>query len=67
MTIPHEESGLPLRSRIEALLVAEATVFEDLVAAAPEQWWAVFYPIWDAVGPLSRPAARQRVSAGGPA
>lgn len=67
LTIPHEESQLPLRSRIDALLAAEAAVFEDYVAAAPEQWWAVFYPIWEAVGPLSRRAARRRVRAEEPA
>jgi lauroyl/myristoyl acyltransferase len=67
VTIPHRESSLPLRSRIEALLAAEAAVFEDFVATAPEQWWAVFYPIWETVGPLSRQAARERSGAGGPA
>jgi hypothetical protein len=23
-----------------------AAAFERAVAAAPEQWWAVFFPIW---------------------
>ena len=23
-----------------------AAAFEDLIADAPEQWWAVFFPIW---------------------
>ena len=67
VTLPPEESSLSLRSRIEALLVAEAVVFEELVSMAPEQWWAVFYPIWEAVGPLSREAARKRLPAGEPA
>ena len=66
---PHGDAGargpeLPLRSRIEALLAAEAEVFEEFVAAAPEQWWAVFHPIWEAVGPLPRAAARERLRAG---
>jgi hypothetical protein len=23
-----------------------AAAFEDLIADAPDQWWAVFFPIW---------------------
>ena len=23
-----------------------AAAFEELIADAPEQWWAVFFPIW---------------------
>jgi hypothetical protein len=23
-----------------------ASAFEDLIADAPDQWWAVFFPIW---------------------
>jgi hypothetical protein len=23
-----------------------AAAFEEAIAAAPEQWWAVFFPIW---------------------
>ncbi|HSW43019.1 MAG TPA: hypothetical protein VLM76_10960 [Patescibacteria group bacterium] len=53
MTIPHPPAELPRRARIEALLEAEARAFEDLVAVAPEQWWTVFFPIWDDVGPRS--------------
>jgi hypothetical protein len=26
---------------------AEARAFERAVADAPEQWWTVFFPIWD--------------------
>ena len=29
-----------------AFLDAEARWFERQVARAPEQWWAVFFPIW---------------------
>jgi KDO2-lipid IV(A) lauroyltransferase len=43
----------PRRERVEHLLGAQARAFEDLVANAPEQWEAVFHPIWDAVGPLA--------------
>ena len=47
---------------------AEARAFEDLVAPAPEQWWSVFYPIWEAVGPRPRGAgAAPPLAAGSPA
>jgi KDO2-lipid IV(A) lauroyltransferase len=34
------------RERVEAFIAAEARVFERVVVDAPDQWWAVFYPIW---------------------
>jgi KDO2-lipid IV(A) lauroyltransferase len=34
------------RERVEAFIAAEARVFERFIADAPDQWWAVFYPIW---------------------
>jgi phosphatidylinositol dimannoside acyltransferase len=34
------------RERVNAFLAAEARVFERHIAAAPEQWLAVFHPIW---------------------
>jgi phosphatidylinositol dimannoside acyltransferase len=34
------------RQRLEATVVNIARAFEDVVATAPEQWWAVFFPIW---------------------
>ncbi|HYM84868.1 MAG TPA: hypothetical protein VEY67_12030, partial [Candidatus Dormibacteraeota bacterium] len=34
------------RERVEAFLDKEARAFERLIADAPEQWWAVFHPIW---------------------
>jgi KDO2-lipid IV(A) lauroyltransferase len=34
------------RQRIEATLAAEARAFEELVGLSPEQWGAVFFPIW---------------------
>lgn len=34
------------RERVTAYLAAEARAFERFVAAAPEQWLAVFHPIW---------------------
>lgn len=36
------------RERVTAYLAAEARVFEQRVADAPEQWFAVFFPIWKA-------------------
>jgi KDO2-lipid IV(A) lauroyltransferase len=38
------------RERVEATLAAEAAAFEHFVMAAPEQWWAVFFPIWPDLG-----------------
>jgi len=34
------------RERVTAFLAAEAGWFERQIAQAPEQWWAVFFPIW---------------------
>jgi KDO2-lipid IV(A) lauroyltransferase len=34
------------RERIEATLRAQAAAFEDLISQAPDQWSAVFFPIW---------------------
>jgi phosphatidylinositol dimannoside acyltransferase len=34
------------RERIAGALAAEAQAFERVIADAPEQWWAVFFPIW---------------------
>lgn len=54
------------RERVNAFLAAEARAFERHIAAAPEQWLAVFHPIWpdletsaDRAGPAvePRPAA----------
>ncbi len=35
-----------LRERVRVFLENEARLIERAVAAAPEQWWAVFFPIW---------------------
>jgi KDO2-lipid IV(A) lauroyltransferase len=32
--------------RVRAFLAEEASAFESLIAEAPEQWWALFFPIW---------------------
>jgi KDO2-lipid IV(A) lauroyltransferase len=34
------------RERVTAAMTGLAAAFERVVAFAPEQWWAVFFPIW---------------------
>jgi len=34
------------RDRVTAAMAGLAAAFERVVAVAPEQWWAVFFPIW---------------------
>lgn len=34
-------------ARTRATLAGIAGVFEELIVKAPEQWWTLFYPIWD--------------------
>jgi KDO2-lipid IV(A) lauroyltransferase len=34
------------RERVTAAMTGLAAAFERVVASAPEQWWAVFFPIW---------------------
>jgi lauroyl/myristoyl acyltransferase len=34
------------RERVTATMTVIAAAFEQIVADAPEQWWAVFFPIW---------------------
>jgi KDO2-lipid IV(A) lauroyltransferase len=36
------------RERVQATLDAQARAFERFVADSPEQWWTVFFPIWEA-------------------
>lgn len=52
------------RERVTAFLEHEARAFERLVAEAPDQWWAVFFPIWPDLAPEPR---RRRRSAAAPA
>jgi lauroyl/myristoyl acyltransferase len=44
----------PRRERIAGALAAEARAFEQAIADAPEQWWAVFFPIWTDLEPSGR-------------
>jgi KDO2-lipid IV(A) lauroyltransferase len=34
------------RERVTTTMTRLAAAFEELIADAPEQWWAVFFPIW---------------------
>jgi KDO2-lipid IV(A) lauroyltransferase len=34
------------RERVTATMTAIAGAFEEVIEDAPEQWWAVFFPIW---------------------
>jgi lauroyl/myristoyl acyltransferase len=36
------------RERVTGYLAAEAHAFEHFIAVAPEQWFAIFFPIWSA-------------------
>ena len=40
-----------LRERVTAFLDDTARLVEEAVAQAPEQWWAVFHPIWPDLAP----------------
>ncbi len=48
------------RERVSAYLDAEARAFERHIAAAPEQWLAIFHPLWPDLEPAS---ATRRVPA----
>lgn len=34
-------------ARTRVVLAGVAAAFEELILKAPEQWWTLFYPIWD--------------------
>jgi KDO2-lipid IV(A) lauroyltransferase len=63
LTVPPPPPDLPRRARVEALLAAQAAAFEQLVAAAPEQWSTLFFPIWEDVGPRPRGTPAKRAPA----
>jgi hypothetical protein len=46
-----------LRVRVVRFLEQTARLIEESVAQSPEQWWAVFHPIWPdlAAGAGGRP------------
>ncbi len=41
-------AGGSRREQLTAFLAAEVAAFERIIAKAPDQWWAVFFPIWSA-------------------
>ena len=43
--IPMPPDG-PRRARVMAATASVAAAFERIISDAPEQWWAVFFPIW---------------------
>jgi lauroyl/myristoyl acyltransferase len=60
------------RARVTATTDAIARAFERIVEDAPEQWWAVFFPIWPdleaaaaAAGPEGPPATASSASTAG--
>jgi KDO2-lipid IV(A) lauroyltransferase len=38
----------PRRAQVAGTLAGEARAFEEVIARAPEQWMAIFFPIWAA-------------------
>lgn len=42
------------RERVTGFLRAEAAAFERLIEVAPEQWWAIFHPLWPDLAEPSR-------------
>jgi lauroyl/myristoyl acyltransferase len=42
------------RARVTSFLEQEVRAFEQLIADAPDQWWAVFFPIWPDLKPERR-------------
>lgn len=41
-------AGAPRRARVRDALDQEMRALELLVADAPEQWWSLFFPLWEA-------------------
>jgi KDO2-lipid IV(A) lauroyltransferase len=51
------------RERVQAAMAGLAAAFERAIAVAPEQWWAVFFPIWpDLEAGLAPTPAPQRAT-----
>jgi KDO2-lipid IV(A) lauroyltransferase len=53
--VPVPDAG-SRRERVTAYLAAEARAFEHHIAVAPEQWFAIFFPIWRADAAGAKPA-----------
>lgn len=58
--VPSEGSR---RERVTAAMTGLAAAFERAVAAAPEQWWAVFFPIWPDLEARSAPSPAPEAAA----
>jgi phosphatidylinositol dimannoside acyltransferase len=51
-------AGGTRRERVTTTMTRLAAAFEDLIADAPDQWWAIFFPIWpDLDTTAARPSA----------
>ncbi len=46
------------REQLSSFMAAEAAAFERAVADAPEQWWTLFFPIWET--PRNAPSTERR-------
>ena len=55
------------RERVTGYLEAEARAFERHIAAAPEQWLAVFHPIWPDLEAAAAPNTPPRAAPSSPA
>jgi KDO2-lipid IV(A) lauroyltransferase len=51
------------REKVHALVASMAATFEELIAQAPEQWWAAFHPIWPDLEGATEAAAPTRPEA----
>jgi KDO2-lipid IV(A) lauroyltransferase len=56
--IPMPPDG-PRRERVMAATASVAIAFERIIADAPEQWWAVFFPIWPDLEGVAATDARE--------
>jgi lauroyl/myristoyl acyltransferase len=52
------------RERMVGTLTNEARAFEELISQAPEQWTAVFFPIWPDLETAAAPSAEAPASGG---
>lgn len=69
--LQHVETGVGAtrRERLTTTMTGLARAFESAVADAPEQWWAVFFPIWpdlEAAEPTPGSAAGASADGGAP-
>ena len=48
------------RQRVTATMNLFAAAFEDLIADAPDQWWAVFFPLWPDLEGATTSSSRTR-------